>query len=122
MVGHWLAAVRTGQPVTIFGDGSAVRDYLYIDDAAAAVATAAERAPGELINVGSGEGTSLAQLLEVVRGAVAPHEVDIRREPARGVDPAAAWLDVARASDLLGWRATTPLAEGIALTWAAVST
>ena len=39
VVGHWLAAIRTGQAVTIFGDGSAVRDYVYIDDAAAAVAS-----------------------------------------------------------------------------------
>ena len=80
-----------------------------------------ERAPGGPINIGSGEGTSLADLLEVVRVAVAPHEVDVRREPARGIDPAAAWLDVARASELLGWRATTSLADGIARTWAAVS-
>ena len=38
-----------------------------------------------------------------------------------GVDPAAAWLDVARASDVLDWRATTSLADGIARTWAAVN-
>ena len=121
VVGHWLAAIRTGRHVTIFGDGSAVRDYVYIDDAAAAVANAAERGHGGVINVGSGEGTSLAELLEVVARAVAPAEVEVLRAPPRGVDPAAAWLDVSRAREALDWQATTSLVEGLARTWAVVN-
>ncbi len=126
VVGHWLAAVRAGEPITMFGDGSAVRDYVYIDDVAQAISTAAQLRPGGIINVGSGEGTSLAQLLEVVRGAVAnpavaPREIEVVHQPARGVDPAAAWLNVTRAREVLGWRATTSLADGIARTWAAVA-
>ena len=121
VVGHWLAAIRRGQPVTVFGDGSAERDFVFIDDAAAAIATAAERAPAGIINIGSGEGTSLARLLEVVTSAVAPSEVRVRREPPRGVDPASAWLDVSRAREALGWRATTTLEVGIARSWAGVN-
>jgi nucleoside-diphosphate-sugar epimerase len=37
------------------------------------------------------------------------------------VDPAAAWLDVTRAAEVLDWRPTTPLAEGIARTWSLVA-
>ena len=121
VVGQWLAAVRLGQPVTMFGDGSVVRDYVFIDDAAGAIATAAERRPGTVINVGSGVGTSLAELLEVVASVVAPEVVDVQREPARGVDPAAAFLDVSRARELLEWSPATSLAEGIARTWAVVN-
>jgi len=121
VVGHWLAAIRTGAPVTIFGDGSAIRDYVYVDDVASAIATAAERKPEGIVNIGSGVGTSLAQLLEVVTEAVAPHPVTVNTQPPRGVDPAAAWLDVARAAEVLDWRPTTPLAEGIERTWALVS-
>ena len=40
VVGHWLAAIRTGTPVTIFGDGTAIRDYVYVDYVAHAIATA----------------------------------------------------------------------------------
>ncbi|MGC4175307.1 NAD-dependent epimerase/dehydratase family protein [Demequina sp.] len=120
VVGHWLAAIRTGQPITLFGDGSAVRDYVYVDDVADAIATATERRHEGLINVGSGVGTSLAQLLGVVQKTVAPHPVEVRSEPARGVDPVAAWLGVDRAAQHLGWRATTSLEDGLARTWDAV--
>jgi len=120
VVGYWLAAILAAAPVTIFGDGSAVRDYVYVDDTAAAVAATVERRPTGVINIGSGVGTSLAELLNVVTATVAPQPVDVRREPPRGVDPAAAWLDVRRARDVLGWSATTTLSEGIAATWAAV--
>ena len=120
VIGAWLASIAEGAPVTLYGDGSTVRDFVYVDDLAAAIATAAERTPGGIINLGSGRGTSLARLLEIVTDAVAPHPVEVRREPARGVDPAAAFLDVTRAREMLGWSATTPLAEGIARTWAAV--
>jgi UDP-glucose 4-epimerase len=120
VVGHWLASIRIGAPVTVYGDGSAVRDYVYVKDVAAAVATAAERRPGGVINIGSGTGTSLAELLDVVTKAVAPHPVTVHREPPRDVDPAAAWLSVDKARELLGWSATTGLAEGIALTWESV--
>ena len=121
VLGAWLTAIRAGQPVTVFGDGSAIRDYVFIDDLASAVAITAERCPGGVINVGSGEGTSLAHLLDIVTAAAAPHHLEVHREPPRGVDPPAAWLDVARAREVLGWTATTPLTEGVARTWAAVS-
>lgn len=120
VLGAWLRAVRDGQPVTLFGDGSAVRDYVFIDDFAAAAAAAAERLPGGVINIGSGEGTSLAELLDIVTDAVAPIPVEVRREPSRGIDAPAVWLDVTRARETLDWTATTPLAEGIARTWEAI--
>ncbi len=121
VVGLWLHAIRAGSPITLFGDGGAVRDFVYIADVADAIECAADVAPQGIINLGSGVGTSLAQLLEVIRVTVAPHEVEVMREPARGIDPAANWLDVSRAHKQLGWQATTSLADGIARTWASVN-
>lgn len=121
VIGHWLAAVQDGRPITLFGDGSVVRDYLYIEDLAAAVATAAERRLPGVVNIGSGAGTSLAELLDLVHDAVAPLEVTVHREPARGIDPPAAWLDTTRARTELGWEPTVSLIEGLSRTWAAVA-
>ena len=122
VIGVWMRAVLAGEPITIFGDGSTVRDFVYVDDVAAAVAAAVERAPEGPINIGSGLGTSLADLLETLRATVGTREIDVRREPARGVDPPANWLEVSRALEELDWRPATSLAEGLARTWAAVST
>jgi UDP-glucose 4-epimerase len=120
VIGQWLAAVSSGIPITMFGDGSAVRDFIFVDDLAQAVALVAARKPRGIFNIGSGEGTSLAKLLNLVTDVVAPHPVEVRREPARGIDPPAAWLDVSHARSELGWGATTRLADGVAQTWAAV--
>ena len=120
VIGHWLAAIHDGSPVTLYGDGSTVRDFLYIDDLGEAVAAAALGRPGGVINIGSGEATSLAGLLELVHHAVALHPVEVIREPARGIDPPANWLDVSRAREVLGWQPRVGLAEGLARTWAAV--
>jgi len=120
VIGQWLAAVRAGRPITLFGDGSTVRDFVYVDDVAEAVANAAEKRPHDTVNVGSGEPTSLADLLNAVTDAVAPHPVEVHREPPRAVDPPAAWLDVRHAQVALGWRPTVSLAEGLARTWSAV--
>lgn len=121
VVGAWMRAVLAGQPVTMFGDGSVVRDYIYIDDVAQAVAAAVECEPGGTINIGSGEGTSLSDLLAQVSLTVAPRQIEVRHEPARGIDPPANWLNVARARTELDWAATTSLQDGLARTWAAVS-
>jgi UDP-glucose 4-epimerase len=121
VVGQWLAAIRTGTPVTIFGDGTTVRDYVFVADVAHAIAAAAERRPGGVVNIASGVGTSLAELLEMVTDTVSPHPVTVDWQPARGVDPAAVWLDVSRAAEALDWRPTTGLAEGVARTWAEVA-
>jgi UDP-glucose 4-epimerase len=121
VVAAWLAAARSQTPITLYGDGSTVRDYVFEADCASAILAAVERRPDGIVNVGSGVGVTLAELLERVIDTVAPVRVDVERLPARGEDPAGAWLDVRRAGELLNWRPSTSLADGLARTWAAVS-
>lgn len=121
VVAAWLAAARAGTPISLYGDGSTVRDYVFEADCAAAILAAVERRPAGIVNVGSGVGVTLAHLLEHVVETVAPTRVDVQRLPARGEDPAGAWLDVSRAADLLDWHPSTSLADGLARTWATVN-
>ena len=111
-IGHGRRVVdlpRQGQPLTIAGDGSHTRDYVHVSDVVRAniLATMSDKVgKGEVINVGSGEETSLKVLAELIGGpteAVAP-----RIETARSV------ADVSRAKELLGWSAATKLENGIA--------
>lgn len=109
VVGRFIDLRRQGQPLTIAGDGSHTRDYVHVSDVVRAniLAAASEKVgKGEVINVGSGEETSIKDLAELIGGpteAVAP-----RIETARSV------ADVSRAKELLGWSAATKLENGIA--------
>ena len=108
------AATGTGKPLTVFGDdfdtpdGTCLRDYIHVNDLAAAH-VAALQAPlphgaFEAVNVGAGEGRSVRQVIEAVThatGRPVPHTVGGRRAG----DPASLVADPARAASLLGWKA-----------------
>lgn len=118
VIAHWLRALSAGDPITIFGDPATTRDYVYVDDVAAAL-VAVHRHPGRLppvLNVGSGTPTSLAALADLVRTA-AGSDAPILREPARGFDVPHSWLDVRLAADMVGWRQGTTLPVGVAAAW-----
>ncbi|HYD45254.1 MAG TPA: UDP-glucose 4-epimerase GalE [Phenylobacterium sp.] len=109
------AALGVGKPLTVFGDdfgtpdGSCLRDYIHVDDLAAAhvAALRAPLAPGafEALNVGTGLGHSVFDVIASVEravGAPVPHSVG----PRRAGDPPSLVADPRRAQALLGWRAT----------------
>lgn len=101
-----------GRPSTIYGDGSQTRDFVYVDDVVSALLAARDAAGGELINVGSGVETSINDLFHRLAALTAS-----RYEPiyaaARPGDIRRIALDPTKARDLLGWRSTTPLDEGL---------
>lgn len=113
----FLNRIRTGQPINIWGDGSVVRDYIYISDLVDALEIAARtETRSKLFNVGHGEGASLNELLEIMDGVVdATPEAEYL--PARSLDVPASVLDVSRAGFELGWSPRVDLNQGIALTW-----
>lgn len=119
VVGHWLRALRDGRHVTVYGPLDTVRDYVYAADVADAVVRVHGAAPGlpPVLNVGSGEPTTLAELVDVIHDVVPDRRLEIDRLPARPFDLHTSWLDVSLADKEIGWRATTPLREGVAATW-----
>lgn len=108
------AAARGERAVmSIWGSGAATREFLYVADAAEAILLAAERYDGEEpVNLGSGEEIAIRDLARRIAALV-------------GVDAELVWdtsqpdgqprrcLDVSRAAELFGFRARTPLAEGL---------
>ena len=116
VVGMFLHRVHKGEPLMVWGDGSALRDYLYISDLVDALELAVEIEPRErILNVGSGRGTSLNKLLRLIAGAVGV-EPTVEYLPARAVDIPISVLDISRASAELGWSPKTEIAEGVATT------
>lgn len=108
-------------------DGTGIRDYLHVWDLAQAHVRAVERiddvfpdGPGfKIINLGSGSGVTVREIVsafERVHGAPIPQE----DAPPRPGDVAGAFTNADRAAELLGWRATMSIEDGIrdALAWA----
>jgi UDP-glucose 4-epimerase len=119
-VAVFLDHALRGKPIQVWGDGSVVRDYLYVEDAAEALVKAAAFA-GEpkVFNIGSGVGTSLKQLIQEIE-ALLGRPVPVEYTAARTLDVPANVLDASLARRLLGWTPRTSLAEGLRRTHAAM--
>ena len=116
-VAVFLDRVLRGEPIEIWGDGSVVRDYIYIADAVEALVKAS-RFKGEprVFNLGSGRGTSLKELVAEIEKLVGK-PVKVNYSAARALDVPVNVLDASAAARHLGWRASTPLAEGLRRTY-----
>jgi UDP-glucose 4-epimerase len=116
VVAIFLERMARGEPTTIFGDGAQERDFVYVEDVAAALLAAAGH-DGGVYNVGSGEATSVARLHELCR-SIASDGHEPHYGPARAGDLKRSVLDPTRARDDLGWTPATPLEDGLRRTWA----
>ena len=107
-----LGKVLSGEPLTVWGDGKAVRDYIYIDDLSAIVSQLLlSDVRNEVINVGSGTGCTVNEVLDAVRAATG-RPLDVRYTDKRKADVSSVVLSVEKLArfvkrDLVG------LEEGI---------
>ncbi|MDE6250291.1 MAG: UDP-glucose 4-epimerase GalE [Alphaproteobacteria bacterium] len=102
-------------------DGYCVRDYIDVNDLAAAHVAALRHmidAPRgvEIFNLGTGHGLSVMEIITAFEQATG-QKVNWRIAPRRAGDIPAVWADVSRAARILGWKSTTPLDETLRNTW-----
>ncbi|MBI4543025.1 MAG: NAD-dependent epimerase/dehydratase family protein [Gemmatimonadetes bacterium] len=117
--------LRDGRPITIFGDGTQTRDYVYVADvaranvlAAGAVLPVADGSPdATAINIGTGLQTTVSALGERMMD-VAGVRVAVEHEPPRKGELSANALVIAKAQVVLGWRPEVELPEGLHATYA----
>lgn len=116
-VAVFLDRALRGLPIEIWGDGSVVRDYVYVADAVDAMLKAA-RFAGEprIFNIGSGQGTSLNQLVAEIEKLLG-RKLKVNYTATRSLDVPVNVLDATLAARHLGWNATTPLGEGLRRTY-----
>jgi UDP-glucose 4-epimerase len=112
-----LYKAMTNTPVEIWGDGNAVRDHLFIDDAVAACMHLVKNAQATgAFNAGSGTGTSIVDLITLVR-QITSHDLEVTQRPARSTDVRAIVLDSTRLQNVTGWYPNTDLEQGMRTTW-----
>lgn len=99
-------------PVTVFGDGTQTRDFVYVGDVARAFLTAAESDASGVWNIGTGVETSVLDLVEKLR-EVSGHDIAPEFADARAGELPRSCLDVAAAKKELGWTAEVGIADGV---------
>jgi UDP-glucose 4-epimerase len=102
------------EPV-IYGDGSKIRDYVFIADVAAANAAALERGTNEIFNISSGIATTDLEVFETVRDFLGA-DAQPKYVPRRPGEIDRITLDISKAERLLGWKPAVTLSEGARIT------
>jgi UDP-glucose 4-epimerase len=113
LIAMLLSRVMQGQPAEIWGDGSVVRDYVFIDDVVDAMqAAASDRSDGRVFNVGSGRGRSIRDIIAAIEAQLG-EKLTIDWKPGRPIDIPVSILSIAHAKEVLGWTPRTRFEDGL---------
>ncbi|HZP95138.1 MAG TPA: SDR family oxidoreductase [Candidatus Limnocylindria bacterium] len=111
VLGVFLAQKLNGSPLTVVGEGTQSRDFVYVTDVVRAFLLAAESdVVGEIFNLGSGNPQTVNRLVELIGG---PH-CQVVHVPKRPGEPDCTWADISKIRRVLGWEPTVPLEAGVA--------
>ncbi len=116
VVSNFVIQALTGQPITLYGDGSQTRSFCYVSDLVDALIRLMElrEDPGP-VNLGNPRELTIAEMAQIVvqlTGSKSP----IRREPLPTDDPVRRKPDIQLAERLLGWSPRVPFEDGLAKT------
>lgn len=121
-VGWFIRRIVENQEIEVFGDGSQVRDFVFVDDAAEAFlrAGAMDACNGEVFNVGGAEPISHRDLVELMIEVAGTGRCRFVEWPAekKAIDIGSFYADSSRFTGTTGWRASVALREGLAATFA----
>ena len=105
--------MHAGRPITMFGDGTASRDYTYVDDAVDGVIAATEREFGcEIINLGESQTVQLSRLIELLENALGV-KAEFNCKPTQPGDVPITFANIEKAQRLLGYNPQTKIEDGI---------
>lgn len=109
----FLGKALKNTPLEIWGDGTIVRDFIYVGDVVEALLLAHAYTGDEwLFNIGSGSGLSLNDLIGLIEAELGKR-LDVIYKPSRGFDVPANVLCIAQAKHHLGWQPRIKVSEGI---------
>ena len=113
VVSVFLGLMLEEQPIKIWGDGSVVRDFIFVQDLVEGIYRASTSdTNNRVFNMGAGTGVSLNELVSVCSECVGQNTDPIYL-PKRSFDVPEIYLDIARASTELGWHPSVSLKDGV---------
>jgi UDP-glucuronate 4-epimerase len=109
----FAAMIDAGRPIPVFGDGSAQRDYTYVDDIIGGVVAATQHNFGyEVFNLGESQTVRLDELIQEIEVALGKRAI-IDRQAAQSGDVPVTYADISKARRLLGYDPQTKIRAGI---------
>lgn len=112
-----LDSIRTGGPLVVWGDGTAIREFLYVDDAADALGVVLENwNKPDVINIGTGVGISIRDLVDALIEVTGASNVDVVWDTSQPTGIQNKTFDISKLKSL-GWSPSVEFKEGLARTW-----
>ena len=112
LISKLIQAAHNKTPFTLYGDGSAVRDYIHISDLCLGVDAAINNNLGGTYNIGSGQGHSVLEVIEAVSKVLSTSfKICHKKQPQAAVDKSV--LDISRICRDTGWSPLLDLTSGI---------
>jgi UDP-glucose 4-epimerase len=113
IVSALISRAINNESIEIWGDGSVVRDYIFVDDLIDAFETAmSDQSSARVFNIGSGRGRSLLEIIDAVESLLNTR-LKITWKQARSIDIPKSILAIDRARDILKWQPHTPFEIGL---------
>jgi UDP-glucose 4-epimerase len=114
IIDHYIRSAKAREPFTLFGDGSEVRDYIYIDDISRLLSRAVlSPAEDDTFNIGTGRGHTSNEVLNLIKHHFDLPEIPILSQSRRLVDIGCSLLSMEKFAQVYGMRCNTSLEEGL---------
>jgi dTDP-glucose 4,6-dehydratase len=115
VVSNFIVQALTGEPLSIYGDGSQTRSFCYVDDEVEGIYRLFMNGDSQPTNIGNPDEYTVKQLADIVLELTGSSST-ITRQPLPADDPKLRRPDITRARTMLGWEPKVPVREGVART------
>jgi UDP-glucose 4-epimerase len=118
VVAHFFKRILEGKDLSVYGDGTQTRDYVFVEDLCEGILLAMKSGTGGVFQLGTGVPTTINELISLIRenlGSEFP--VTVRYEAFRPGELRNTWCDIRKARSALGYDPKTPVALGLLRTW-----
>ncbi|MEM9037340.1 MAG: UDP-glucuronic acid decarboxylase family protein [Actinomycetota bacterium] len=115
VVSNFIVQALSGEPITIYGDGTQTRSFCYVDDLVRGILSLLDSDHVGPVNIGNPGEFTIGQLAEIVQAEIDP-SIEVRYLPLPTDDPTRRRPDIGLARELLGWEPEIELGDGLART------